>query len=157
MFISDWSSDVCSSDLFRIPTYASIAPDSEKASSCWIDVAFPDSNARIHLSYWPVKSEKMLYELVEDSRELAFKHTVKATAIDEQLIIQPERDTYGIVYSIKGNTASSLQFFLTDSTSHYLRGALYFHEEPRIDSIRPVLEFLREDIDTLLNSLQWKR
>lgn len=117
---------------------------------------FPEFNATIHFSYWPVGSEKMLYQLVEDSRDLAFKHTIKASAIDEQLIIQPEKDLYGIIYKIRGNTASSLQFFLTDSTSHYLRGALYFNEAPRIDSIRPVLDFIRQDIDTLINSFEWR-
>ena len=142
---------------FRIPVYANVSADtSANSRPCWMDVAFPGFNARIHFSYWPIQSEKMLYQLVEDSRDLAFKHTIKATAIDEQLIIQPEKDMYGIVYNIRGNTASSLQFFLTDSTTHYVRGALYFHEEPRIDSIRPVLEFIRSDIDSLIASFRWK-
>lgn len=142
---------------FRVPVYAQLIADtSESGHPCWSDLAFPRFNARIHFSYMPVNSEEMLYQLVEDSRDLAFKHTIKATAIDEQLIVDPERDVYGIVYAIRGNTASSLQFFLTDSTRHYLRGALYFHEEPRIDSIRPVLEFIREDIDTLLSTFRWR-
>lgn len=141
---------------FRMPVYSHVIPDTSGAHPCWMDLAFPRFNAKIHFSYMPVESENMLYQLVEDSRDLAFKHTIKATAIDEQLIIEPERDVYGIVYAIRGNTASSLQFFLTDSTRHYLRGALYFNEEPRIDSIRPVLEFIREDVDSLLASFRWR-
>ena len=141
---------------FRMPVYSAISSDTASARPCWMDLVFPGFKAKIHFSYWPVHSEKMLYQLVEDSRELAFKHTIKATAIDEQLIIRPENDMYGIIYNIRGNTASSLQFFLTDSTRHYLRGALYFNEEPRIDSIRPVLEFIRQDIDSLIASFRWK-
>lgn len=142
---------------FRMPVYARIVPDKKaREHSCWLDMDFPGFNAKIHLSYWPVRSREMLYELVEDSRQLAYKHTVKASAINEQLIIRPEKDMYGIIYDIEGNTASSLQFFLTDSTRHYLRGALYFHEEPRLDSIRPVLEFIRKDVDSLITSFEWE-
>ncbi len=65
----------------------------------------------------------------------------KPTAIDEGVIAYPERNIYGTYYSIDGNTASSIQFFLTDSTKNYLRGALYFNEQPRQDSIQPVLDF----------------
>ncbi|HYH55261.1 MAG TPA: gliding motility lipoprotein GldD [Anseongella sp.] len=142
---------------FSIPVYADVVPDkSAEAHPCWMDLDFPQFNAKLHLSYWPVRSENMLHELMEDSRELAYKHTVKATAISEEMIVRPEKDIYGLLYRIEGNTASSLQFFLTDSSRHYLRGALYFHEEPRLDSIRPVLDFIRQDIDSLVTSFQWK-
>lgn len=142
---------------FEYPVYGRIVPDSSlQAKPCWIDVAFPDFNGRIHLSYHPVTSEAVFNELIEDSRKLAFKHTVKATAIDEAVISYPEKQVYGIYYTIAGNTASSVQFFLTDSTRHYLRGALYFHEQPRQDSIQPVLDFIKKDIDVMIRSFSWK-
>lgn len=142
---------------FNIPVYAKIEPDrSADAQPCWVDVHFPQFNARIHLSYMPISGPDNFSELVEDARTFAFKHTVKATAIDQQRIRRPETDVYGLKYEISGNTASNIQFFVTDSTRHYLRGALYFHEKPQLDSIRPVLEFLKADIDTLIGSLQWK-
>ena len=142
---------------FEYPAYASVAPDSSKNSRpCWLDIIFPQFNSRIHLSYQPFTSKKTLDALVEDARKLAFTHTVKATAIDEAWINYPDHKVYGILYSIKGNTASSLQFFLTDSTKNYLRGALYFHEEPRQDSIQPVLDFIKKDIDVMIKSFRWK-
>jgi gliding motility-associated lipoprotein GldD len=142
---------------FEYPAYARIVPDSSsEAKSCWIDVAFPQFNGRIHLSYHPVTSEEVFNALVEDSRKLAFKHTVKATAIDEATINFPDKKVYGVYYSIDGNTASSVQFFLTDSTRNYMRGALYFHEQPRLDSIQPVLDFLKKDIDVMIRSFNWK-
>lgn len=142
---------------FDFPVYAEMVPDkSHDAQPCWMDVYFPEFNARIHLSYMPVTGADNLNKLTEDARTFAFNHTVKATAIDQQRIDIPEANVHGLKYSIKGNTASGVQFYLTDSTSHYLRGALYFNEKPRLDSIQPVLEFLRADIDTLIYSLRWK-
>ena len=142
---------------FEYPVYGRIVPDSSsQAKPCWIDVSFPEFNGRIHLSYHPVTSAAVFNELIEDSRKLAFKHTVKATAIDEATIRIPEKKVYGVYYTIAGNTASSVQFFLTDSTRNYLRGALYFHEQPRQDSIQPVLDFIKKDIDVMIRSFQWK-
>lgn len=142
---------------FDYPVYASVFADSSKnARPCWLNVAFPQFNSRIHLSYQPFTSTETFNALVEDARKLAFTHTVKATAIDEAYINYPDHRVYGIYYTIKGNTASSVQFFLTDSTKNYLRGALYFHEQPRQDSIQPVLDFVKKDIDVLIKSFRWK-
>ena len=142
---------------FNYPVYATIVADSlGVVKPCWIDVKYPSMNARIHLSYQAITSKKMFNELIEDSRTFAFKHTVKATAIDEALIAYPDKKVYGILYSIDGNTASSVQFFLTDSTKNYLRGALYFNERPQLDSIQPVLDFINKDIDVMIKSFKWR-
>ena len=142
---------------FDYPVYAKVVPDTKRdAKPCWIDVSYPEFNGRIHLSYQPVSSKQQFNQLVEDARTFAFKHTVKATSIDEGIISYPERNVYGIYYSIGGNTASSVQFFLTDSTNNYLRGALYFNEQPRLDSIQPVLDFVKRDIDVMIKSFKWK-
>lgn len=142
---------------FQYPAYAEVVKDSSKdAQPCWQNIDFPRFNGKIHLSYHAVTSQKVFNELVEDSRTFAFKHTVKATGIDEGHISFPDRKVYGIYYNIEGNTASSVQFFLTDSTRNYLRGALYFNEAPRIDSIKPVLDFIKKDIDVMIRSFRWK-
>lgn len=142
---------------FDYPVYAKVTPDSDRnAQPCWINVVYPEFNGKIHLSYQAITSRKVFNQLVEDARTFAFKHTVKATAIDEGTISYPEHKVYGTYYSIDGNTASSIQFFLTDSSKNYLRGALYFNEEPRIDSIQPVLDFVKKDIDVMIRSFRWK-
>ncbi|MES2872400.1 MAG: gliding motility lipoprotein GldD [Bacteroidota bacterium] len=142
---------------FDYPVYAKVLPDLKRdAKPCWVDVVFSDFNGRIHLSYQPISSREQFNQLVEDARTFAFKHTVKATAIDEGVISYPDRKVYGVYYSIDGNTASSVQFFLTDSTKNYLRGALYFNEQPRLDSIQPVLDFVKKDIDVMIKSFKWK-
>lgn len=142
---------------FDYPVYAQIVPDTRPdAKPYWIDISYPEFNGRIHLSYQKISSAKVFNELVEDARTFAFKHTVKATAIDEAIIAYPDRKVYGIYYTINGNTASAIQFFLTDSSKNYLRGALYFNEQPRQDSIKPVIDFVKKDIDVMIKSFRWK-
>lgn len=143
---------------FDFSIYAAVLPDKNKdAKPCWIDIYYPQFNGRVHLSYQSFSNRKQFDALVEDARTFAFKHTVKATAIDEAIISYPEKKVYGIYYSIDGNTASSVQFFLTDSTKNYLRGALYFNEQPRLDSIQPVLDFIKKDIDHMIKTFSWQK
>mgnify|MGYP003300928618 FL=1 len=84
-------------------------------------------------------------------------HTVKADAISESLYQSAERDVYGILYELKGNTASNVQFVVSDSVTHFLRGALYFNSNPNKDSIAPVVNYINEDIIRLVETLRWKK
>lgn len=143
---------------FEYPRYAMMEADNERgAGNCWNNLNFPQFNARLHLTYYDISSAKEYYGLVEDARTLAFKHTVKANAIDQKLINFPERKVYGVYYAIEGNTASSVQFFLTDSAKHYFRGALYFNERPQYDSIAPVVGFIKKDIERMIDTFKWKK
>jgi gliding motility-associated lipoprotein GldD len=142
---------------FNYPVYATMASDQEQdAGDCWNNLSYSRFNARLHLTYYPISSVKEYQGLVEDARTLAFKHTVKASAIDQKLINYPDKKVYGIYYAIEGNTASSVQFFLTDSAKHYFRGALYFNERPQYDSIAPVIKFIKQDVDVMISSFRWK-
>lgn len=142
---------------FKYPLYANIEQDkSRDAKKNWYNVHFKQFNGFLHLTYYDVSGEAEFNEMVEDARKLAFKHTIKASAIDQKLINYPERKVYGVYYAIEGNTASSVQFFLTDSAKHYFRGALYFNERPQYDSIEPVIKFIKTDIDTLISTFRWK-
>jgi gliding motility-associated lipoprotein GldD len=149
---------------FIYPKYAIIEPDknSQKKDKKLINMKyllnmqFPQFNGTLHLSYESITSKKVFNELTEDARTFAFKHTVKATSIDEGIIHNPDRKIYGIYYTIEGNAASSIQFFITDSVKNYLRGALYFNTTPRPDSIQPVLKFVKKDVDTMIKTFRWK-
>lgn len=142
---------------FVYPKYAVIEPDrNADAKPCWMNVQFPQFDGTLHLSYEKIKSKKEFNELIEDAHKLSFKHTVKATSIDEGVIRYPDRKVYGIYYTIDGNAASSVQFYLTDSTKNYIRGALYFNTEPRLDSIQPVLTFVKNDVNVMIKSFRWK-
>lgn len=141
---------------FEIPVYSKIVADNERlAEPYWVNLEIPRYKAEVHLSYKTVDNN--LLKLTEDAHTLAYKHSIKADAINERVFINPEQKVYGTIYLIDGNAASPLQFFLTDSTKHFLRGALYISEVPNIDSIRPVIQFLTPDVIHLIETTQWTR
>jgi gliding motility-associated lipoprotein GldD len=140
---------------FDYPVYAQIVPDKDKnAEPCWMNLDFPRFNATVHLSYKSVNGNVGKY--LEDSRSLAVKHTIKADAIEEQPVIRDSSKVYGLIYEIEGNAASSVQFYLTDSTKHFLRGALYFNSRPNKDSLGIVIDFIRDDIHHMIQTFEWK-
>jgi gliding motility-associated lipoprotein GldD len=141
---------------FDIPSYSRIVPDEGRLSEqFWVNLQVPAHKAEVHISYKNVGGN--LFKLTEDSRTLAYKHSIKADAIDERIFINQEKKVYGTIFMIEGNAASPLQFYLTDSTRHFIRGALYIREVPNIDSIRPVIEFLTPDVIRLIETTEWTR
>ena len=141
---------------FEIPRYSSIEADKGRITEpYWVNLEIPKHRAEVHISYKKVNNN--LLELTEDSRNLAYKHSIKADAINERIYVNPQKKVFGTIYLIDGNAASPLQFYLTDSTTHFLRGALYFREVPNIDSIRPVIEFLTPDVIHLIETTEWTR
>lgn len=140
---------------FEIPAYARVEIDEgPRGEKGWINVDIPQLNGTIHMSYKPVNDQ--LNALITDSRELVYKHTVKAHGIEETPFIERDQKRFGMVYDLKGDVASAVQFFITDSTDHFLRGSLYFNCRPNRDSLNPVIDFLREDIIHLIETTQWK-
>lgn len=140
---------------FQTPNYSVIEQDPRNPNNkCWFNINFPTLNASIYVSYKPINKDLSIF--LEDSRTLAFKHTVKAIDIEQIPIIFPEKKVYGLVYDIKGDAASEYQFHLTDSTHHFLRGSLYFNNAPNQDSIQPVLDFIKKDIEHLFETFEWK-
>ncbi len=140
---------------FEIPAYAVVEIDSgPRSEEGWINVAIPELNGKIHLSYKPVDDH--LNALITDCRELVYKHTVKAHGIEETPFIQRDQKRFGMIYDLKGDVASAVQFFITDSTDHFLRGSLYFNTQPNRDSLNPVIDFLREDILHMIETTRWK-
>jgi gliding motility-associated lipoprotein GldD len=145
---------------FEYPVYGNIIQDSlffdEKAENpYWINVDFPQFEGRLHLSYKEVGPNKF-DSLVNDAFTLSYKqHTSRASAIQSNPFTTPNNIS-GIYFTLKGNAATANQFFATDSVKHFLRGALYFNAPPNEDSLRPVNAFLRQDMEHLINTLQWK-
>ena len=146
--------------LFEYPVYATIHQDTtffnEKTENpCWLNIDFASLGGMIHISYKPITAKQSLSKLREDAHKLTFKHTIRADYIEESLISN-KNGVSGMLYDVGGNAASNIQFYLTDSTQHYLRGALYFNTVPNADSISPVVNFVREDMVHLIESFQWK-
>lgn len=141
---------------FQYPVYATILPNTvQNADPFWIDINFPQFQGKLHISYKTIDNN--LAEYLEDSRTLVMKHIPKSSGIENTMYENPERKVYGLTYNISGvNAASPYQFYLTDSTNHFLRGALYFNVVPNNDSLAPVIEFLKEDINYLIETFEWK-
>ena len=140
---------------FEIPEYALVEIDSSRGSEPgWINLVIPHLNGTIHMSYKPVMGN--LEDYITDSRTLVYKHTVKAEGIEESPFIYRDKRQFGMVYDLKGNVASAVQFFVTDSTDHFLRGSLYFNSRSNRDSLNPVIDFIREDIIHMIETTKWK-
>ena len=141
---------------FEYPVYATITPDYYSPDeNDWVNVMFPAFKGTIHLSYKHVDGNLSRY--VEDAHKMIVKHIEKASGIHDSLIIDKERDVYGLMYFLDGEgVASPLQFYVTDSTRHFMRGSLYFSTYPNNDSLQPVIDFITEDVRHLINTLEWK-
>jgi gliding motility-associated lipoprotein GldD len=146
---------------FEQPAYATVEQDTtffeEKAPDpCWFTLQVPQLNAQIHCSYAPLdRAANRLDKLVEDSYAIANKHNIRANYIAEIPVSRPAQRVYGTIFEIDGATASSYQFYVTDSTRHFLRGALYFRSQAQPDSMAPVIQYMKQDVNHLIETLKW--
>lgn len=122
---------------------------------CWLNLHYPQYGATMHLTYSQITKDS-LYKYIEDARKLAMKHTVRADDIRERYYENPEQNVFGIAYEFDGNVASNFQFFLTDSTRHFVRGSLYFNMRPNPDSLAPVIQYISKDMYHIIETLEWK-
>lgn len=132
--------------------------DRKPPDSCWFDLKLaPELNGSIHFSYYPIDSEETWEGLLDEAFQLVGVHNDRASDIQEIAIHRNEANVHGVAFDIAGPAASPFQFFLTDSTNHFLRGALYFDAEVQPDSIAPVVAFVKEDIFRLVESFEWEK
>jgi len=143
---------------FEYPAYAVITNDPlSPQEKNWINVEMPVFHGRIHISYKSLTDKNSLNTYIEDARTLALKHMAKASGIKQIAISDPNRKLYGLVYEINGlGAASPYQFYLTDSTKHFVRGSLYFDVIPNNDSLAPVIDYVKTDIQHLFETINWK-
>lgn len=146
---------------FEQPKYAIVEQDTlffgeKPRSDCWFNLTVPALSAKIHCSYEAISSQKDFDELLQDAFTMAQKHNVKASYIEEIPVHRPADRVHGVVFNIDGPAASAYQFYLTDSTRHFLRGALYFDAQARPDSLAPAIEFMKKDVDRLVQTLRWQ-
>jgi gliding motility-associated lipoprotein GldD len=145
---------------FEIPTYCQVENkeffrnERLKSDSCWVNIVFGSFNGKLHVSYKHFENQDSLTQLMEQHYKLTSKHIVKATYIKDSVIDKP--NLKGLIYSVGGNAASDMQFLLTDTKHKFLRGALYFNNTPNIDSMRPVIQFVNEDIMHLIETFKFE-
>ncbi|HSC53885.1 MAG TPA: hypothetical protein VLC98_09705 [Phnomibacter sp.] len=145
---------------FELPVYATVIKDTTFFDAApenpwWINIDFPQFGGRIHISYKDLRTNKF-DKLINDAFNLTYKHTTKASSIDDSVMNTPN-GVHGVFFKVGGNAATANQFFVTDSVNHFLRGALYFDVTPNEDSLKPVNEFLLQDMLHLISTFQWRK
>jgi gliding motility-associated lipoprotein GldD len=142
--------------VFEQSIHSQISRPRNAENDCWLNIEYPALQATIHLSYKVIDANRPVGRYIQDAQRMTFKHTVKASSIDEIPVAFSEKRVYGLLYRVGGNAASNSQFYLTDSTRHFVRGALYFMAEPRADSLAPVVNYLLNDMERLISTFGWK-
>ena len=144
---------------FEYPVYAKVTKDTSffgeaTENPWWINIDFPDMRGKIYCSYKEIGKYK-LDSLLRHSFKLSDAHSAKASSKEDSLISTPNK-VHGMLFELGGNVATANQFFLTDSTKHFFRGALYFDASPNEDSLKVVNDFLLQDMRHLISTLKWK-
>ncbi|MFM7021634.1 MAG: gliding motility lipoprotein GldD [Flavobacteriales bacterium] len=134
---------------------AAVAKISLKDSvHCYYNIEYPQWKGTLHLTYLPVKND--LKELIDDEHRRKEKHIQMASSIDDSVYVFPDRHVSATVFHINGSkTATPIQFFITDSTHHFFRGALYFYHSPNNDSIAPVISYIKDDVKKMIETFKW--
>ncbi len=141
--------------IFDVSKMCRVEADRDNGSErYWVNIVYPQLDCQVHVTYRDMRGK--VEESLEDSRRLAYKHTVKADAIGESYYDNDSLSVYGVLYRIKGNAASPLQFSLTDSVKHIFRGSVYFNCKPNKDSLAPVVEYIEDDVARLMESFRWR-
>ena len=142
---------------FEYPSIGKLSFDEEfENEKGWFNIEFPAYKAKLYLTYKDINHD--FEELMEQTYKMNVKnHVSKADAINEKYFNDDKNKVYGVLYDLRGNTATAVQFYMTDSTRHFLRGSLYFSSSPDADSLAPVVGYFREDIVHLIETLRWKQ
>jgi len=143
---------------FEYNKIARILPDSfARSEPHWIFVNYPSFNASVQLTYKPVRNDpQRLKAMLEDAYKLAGRHNIKAYEIKEQVVKLPSGQWANLI-SLSGEVPSQFQFITTDTTTHFLRGALYFNTATENDSLAPVIDYIKNDMVHMLKTLTWRQ
>jgi gliding motility-associated lipoprotein GldD len=122
--------------------------------NCGFAITYPKMKATIYITYKPVNNN--IEKLLKDAQKLTYEHVIKADDILEQPYLNPEKKVYGMFYQVDGNAATNSQFYVTDSTKHFITGSVYFYAKPNFDSIMPAASYVKNDMQRLMETLKWK-
>lgn len=122
--------------------------------NCGFSIHYPKMKATIYLTYKTVNNN--INALLKDAQKLTYEHVIKADDILEQPFINNDKKVYGMFYRVNGNAATNAQFYVTDSTRHFVTGSVYFYAKPKFDSIMPAASYVKDDMQRLMETLKWK-
>jgi gliding motility-associated lipoprotein GldD len=141
---------------FEYSRHAIVLADTSRIrEKFWVEIYYPEIKSNVHITYKSIQSKKLLKEFLDDSYTLTAKHQIKAYAINEVITKTPSGKTV-VIAELEGEVPSQFQFTVTDSTKNFLRGALYFNTKVANDSLAPAIEYMKQDIMQMINTLEWK-
>lgn len=136
---------------FEFSNFAEVMPAKKP---CWFYIIYPKMKAKVFITYFPIKNDFMLH--VKEAEKMVYEHMIKASSIETKSFSYPEKKVYGNFYELKGQTASNIQFYVTDSTKHFVTANLYFNTRPKPDSLAPAVDYVKRDLRHLLDTFEWK-
>lgn len=138
---------------FEYSDFATIS--GAKQNPCWYNLTYPKMKANVFITYFPIKNDFKLH--IKEAEKMVYEHTIKASAIETKSFSYPEHQVFGNFYELKGETASNVQFYITDSTHHFVTGNLYFNTRPKPDSLAPAIDYIKQDILHLIETFKWQK
>lgn len=137
---------------FEYSDFAAISPAKQP---CWYNLRYPKMKANVFITYFPINNDFNAH--VKEVEKMVYEHTVKASAIETKSFAYPEKRVFGNFYELKGETASNIQVFITDSTRHFVTANLYFNSRPKPDSLAPAVAYIKRDLLHLIDTFRWKK
>jgi gliding motility-associated lipoprotein GldD len=128
--------------------------DSSGTMTCHKDIHLGTLNGVIHFSF--INMTEPLSTYVNYANDKVDEHKLKATAIEDFRLINGKKRVFGTFFELKGDVASPYQFYLTDSTSRFVSGVVYFNSRPNYDSLKPSLDYLKLDLMKMVETFEWK-
>ncbi len=134
--------------------YSDFANIEDAKKPCWFNLRYPKMKANVYLTYFPVNNDFDLH--VKEVEKMVYSHTIKASAIETKSFSYPEKRVFGNFYELKGESASNIQIFITDSTKHFVTANLYFNTRPQPDSLAPAVDYIKKDLLRMVDTFKWK-
>ncbi len=133
--------------------YSDFARVDNAKKPCWYNLNYPHMKANVFITYFPIKNDFALH--VKEVEKMVYGHTIKASAIETKTFSYPEKRIFGNFYELKGQSASNIQIFITDSTRHFVTANLYFKSRPKPDSLAPAVDYIKKDLMHMIESFTW--
>jgi gliding motility-associated lipoprotein GldD len=145
---------------FEAPGHAEVIKDDSYFNEapphpCWFNIHYDQFAADIFLSYHAVKNRKDYDGLISDVYRVVSQVNKRSDFMAENRFINKSGVT-GIRFDFEGPAASPIQFFVSDTSQHFLKGALYYNTKVNPDSLAPVTAFIKQDIERMLETFSWE-
>lgn len=155
---------------FEKPTYDTFSSEASKLNFIFNN-AYSSfeivSDEKIVLKYKDIKIDLVLSD-VELENLSSFEesirnfyvflepHRKKSNQISIKEFTSVDNKRFAKVFEMRGPVASPLQFYVTDSINHFLFGSMNVMVKSNYDSIYPSIMYVKNDIFSIIESVNWE-